>query len=138
MNRRQKTSFAGAVACLVTLFVLVIPVITIRGTQQPLGAYYASGPVGAGGIGFFALLGIVVFLSGERGSADPATVAGISLVLSLALVSLAVLWFFSIGDTLLFSFSNQHSWLEWHPVAVIATGLVILAASGGYTAAVIE
>lgn len=138
MNARRGTSVAGAVACLATLLILTAPVLIIQASEEPVSAYYTSGTIGAGGIGFLALLGIIVFLSGERGNADPATIAGISVVLSFSLVSLAVVWFLSIGETLLFGFSAQYSWLEWHPLAVIVTGLATLGASGGYAAAVLD
>lgn len=138
MDTRRGTSLTGAVGCLATLLVLATPVVIIEGSEEPVSAYYTSGTVGAGGIGFLAIIGIIVFLSGERGNANPATIAGISVVVSVSLVSFAVLWFSSIGDTLLFSFSSQYSWLEWHPLAVLATGLATLGASGGYAAAVID
>lgn len=132
MDVRRIAPIAGAVACLLTVLVLVVPFLVVEGHDQLVSDYYTAGPTGAGGIVFLALLGVVIFLSGERGAADTETIAGVSLVLGLAIFGLAVVWWLNIPDSLLFSFPPEYSWIENHPLAVVGTTFLVVAAGAGY------
>lgn len=122
----------GVAGCLALLVVLGLPYLLVEAPGQLLGDYYAAGPVGAGALVFFALIAVVVFAAGRKGRTDPDVAAGIALVLGVAAVAVAVVWALGIDDALLFSFPPEADWIEYHPWAVVAASLSILAAGGLY------
>lgn len=132
MNLREIAPRIGAGICLLTALVVAIPFIVVEGRTELLNAYYAAGPTGAFGVAFFALVGVVAFASAERGNVDPETMAGGLIVLAVAIVALAGIWWLSLDDTVLFSFPQQYRWLEYHPPAVFLSALGTLAAAGVY------
>ncbi len=132
MNVRDFARKAGIVACLATVLVLAAPYAVVSEQEGLLVAYYASGPVGAAGVGLFALVSAVVFASVERGNVDPGTLAGVVVVLGAATSLLAVVWYLAIDPTVLFSFPQEYRWLEWHAPVVIATSLPIPVCAGLY------
>lgn len=133
MDVRGLSRRVGIVASLLTVLVLVAPYAIVAGHQDLLLAYYAAGPVGAGGIGLFALLSMVAFASIERGNVDPGTLAGVVVVLGVATVVLALAWEFSIDPTVRFGFPATYRWIEWHAPAVIVASLPIPICAGLYT-----
>lgn len=132
MNAARALSSLGAVACLLVVVVLAAPALVVEGVEELLRDYYTAGPTGAVGIGFFAAIGVVVFLSGERGSADPPIVAGLATVLGLALVVLTAVWIVSMDSTTVFSFPVEYDWIEYHRYVVLGLSLFALVAAGGY------
>ncbi|WP_101296477.1 DUF7548 family protein [Halegenticoccus soli] len=129
MDTEDVAPAVGAVACLVLLAALAAPYAFLSAPEVGLAEYYASGPIGAAALAFFALVGVVVFLAGRNGSADPDVAAGIALVLGVSALGLSLLWALSINQTLLFSFPPEDAWLEYHRWAVVAAaGLVALSA----------
>lgn len=138
MDLRRIAPIGGAVACLLTALVVIVPFLAIEGQGQLVSDYYSAGPIGAGGIVFLALLGVVIFLSGERGAADRETIAGVSLVLSVTIFAIAVIWWLSISNTLLFSFPSEYNWIQNHPPAVVATTLLVVLAGAGYAKAILD
>ncbi|MEF8780299.1 MAG: hypothetical protein V5A46_06450 [Haloferacaceae archaeon] len=132
MNAARALSSLGAVACLFVVVVLAAPALVVEGVEGLLRDYYAAGPTGAVGIGFFAAIGVVVFLSGERGSADPPIVAGLATVLGGALVVLSVVWIVSMDSTTVFSFPVEYDWIEYHRYVVLGLSLLALVAAAGY------
>ncbi|XVH30994.1 DUF7548 family protein [Haloferacaceae archaeon DSL9] len=137
MQLARVSSYLGALACLVVAVALAVPYLVVEGQPELLSAYYTAGPLGAAGTGFLAVLGVVIFLSGERGSADPELIAGIVIALGVALFVFTVLWAVSISESVLFSFPPEYAWLEYHRWAVAVPALVVLAAAIGYTRAVL-
>jgi len=137
MDLRRVAPVAGAVACLSTALVLVAPFLLIEGQGDLLGDYYGSGPVGAGAVGFLAVIGAVVFLAGERGNADPETIGGVTVVLGTALLGLAGLWYAGIDENVLFSFPAPYGWLENHAPAVLACTVGVLGSGVAYAYAVL-
>lgn len=132
MDAARSLSSLGAAACLAVALVLVVPALVVEAPEHLVRDYYTAGPTGAAGVGFFAAVGVVVFLSGERGRADPPLVAGLASVLGVALVVLAGIWALSLPDTLVFSFPAEYDWIQYHRYVVLALSLVVLAAAGGY------
>lgn len=137
MNSDEAASTVGVVACLLLLLVLGLPYLVVSDAGNTLGAYYAAGPVGAAGLVFLAPLTVVVLLSGTRGRSDPDLVAGIALVLGVALLGLALLWALSIDRTLLFSFPASASWITSHRWAVVAVAAVIPVSIAAYARSVL-
>lgn len=132
MNVRDLARVVGIGASVATVLVLVAPYVVVTGQQNLLLAYYAAGPIGAGGIGLFALLSAVVFASIERGNVDPGTLAGVVVVLGISTVLLAVVWELAIDPTVRYGFSAEYRWIEWHSLAVIVTSLPIPVCAGVY------
>ena len=136
MERERIAPYIGAVGCLLVAVVLSAPYFVITTQSQLLGDYYGAGPLGVVGAIFLATLGTVIFLSSVRGRADPELVAGIMLVVGVAIFGLTALWAVSIDPTLLFSFPSNAAWIEYHRWASLAVSGVVAAAAGLYAAAV--
>lgn len=137
MELEDAAPTAGVVACIALLLALGIPYLAISGTGKNLGAYYASGPVGGIGIAFLSLLTIVVFLSGTRGSADPDVVAGIAVVLGVAILAFALVWATAIDSTVLFSFPASAAWIVYHRWVVVALAAAVPASAAAYARGVL-
>ncbi|MBP1921307.1 drug/metabolite transporter (DMT)-like permease [Halorubrum alkaliphilum] len=127
MNVRARSRQAGIVASVAGVLLLLAPYAIVSGFETQIAGYYAAGPVGAWGIALFALLTAVVFASVERGNVDPATLAGVLVVLAAVTPLLAILWYLSIDPTRMFA---EYGWLEWHAPAVIAVVLPLPALAG--------
>ncbi|WP_253738430.1 DUF7548 family protein [Halohasta salina] len=136
MDRTRIAPYLGALGSLVLAVVLSAPYVLINTQPQLLADYYGAGPLGVTGAIFLATLGVVIFLSSVRGRADPELVAGIMLVVGVAIFGLTVLWAVSIDSTLLFSFPSDAAWIESHRWLSLAASAVVAAAAAAYAAAV--
>ncbi|RJX51932.1 DUF7548 family protein [Halonotius pteroides] len=131
MEPDRTLPYLGAVASLVFTVVAAAPYVLVTGQTELLGAYYAAGPFGLTGGIFLAILGVVIFLSGVRGQADPTLVAGIMLAVGLAIFGLTAAWTLLVPSEVIYSFPTQYDWLEFHPwAALVASGLIGGAAAG--------
>jgi hypothetical protein len=137
MDMEDVAPTVGVGACVALLVALGVPYVAISGGETVLGAYYASGLVGAGGVAFLALLTAVVFLSGTRGTADPDLVAGISLVLGVVTFVLAVLWATAVDETLLFNLPASAAWITNHRWVVVALAAVVPVSAAAYARGVL-
>lgn len=122
----------GAVASLLLAVVVFVPALVVSTEGTVVADYYASGPVGVSVVGFLALLSVVVFLAGAQERTEPATVAGLTLVLGLAMLAFSLLWALSVDQTLLFSFPSRYAWIENHRWAVLLLAAVIPVAAAVY------
>lgn len=138
MDLQDVAPTVGVGACVALLVALAIPYVLITDAGSTLGAYYASGPVGGGGIAFMALLTVVVLLSGTRGTAEPDLVAGIALVLGVVTLALAVVWAVSIDSTVLFSFPPSAAWIANHRWVVVAVATLVPVSAAGYARGVLR
>lgn len=130
MELDRAASTLGTVASLALAALVFAPYVLVTERRTGLFAYYAAGPVGASAVGFLALLCVVVFLSGRHERRPPDLIAGVSVVLGVALLVLAVLWATAVDSTVLYSFPPRYAWLSTHRWAVVG-GSVLVAASGG-------
>ena len=137
MELDRAVPYAGALLAVLLAAVLAGPYFAIEGQSQLLGAYYGSGPLGVVGAIFLAILGSVIFLSGVRGRADPALVAGIMLAVGVTILALTALWAFTIDPTVLFGFPATYSWLELHRWVSLVIGVSLAAAAAAYAAVVL-
>lgn len=137
MDLEDVAPTVGVLACVVLLVTLGLPYVLISEGGATLGDYYASGPVGAGGIAFLAVLTVVVFLSGTRGTADPDVVAGITLVLGIVILALAVLWATAVDETLLFNLPASAAWITSHRWAVVGIAAAVPVSAVGYARGVL-
>ena len=136
MDAADAAPTAGLVSCLALLAALAAPYLLAAGPETPIGAYYASGPVGAAGVAFIAAVLVVVFLSGKQGRSPPDTVAGVAVVAGLALFVIAVSWALAAGEVL-FSFPPSAAWIEYHRWVVLALAALVPASAGAYARAVL-
>jgi hypothetical protein len=136
MDVERSAATVGAVACLATLAAMGAPyaLISEPGTGLPL--YYGAGPLGAGAVAFLAVLQPIVLLSGTRGRADPQTVAGMALVVGLAMFGIAVSWALAVPQELVLSFPA--AWMGWHRWAVVALVAVVPAACVAFAHATLQ
>jgi hypothetical protein len=122
--------YVGVAACIAAVLSVLAPYVLISEPGTGLAIYYGAGPVGGFGVAVLSLLGVVAFLSGERGSADPATAAGVSLAIGVATFGVALVWAFSVDTANVLSFPTQ--WMEWHRWLVLALSAVVAGAGGVY------
>ncbi|MDS0298359.1 hypothetical protein NDI76_06370 [Halogeometricum sp. S1BR25-6] len=127
----------GAVASLLLAVVVFAPALVISAGSGLVADYYAAGPVGVSVVGFLGLLSVVVFLAGAQERTEPATVAGLTLVLGVAMLSFALLWALSIDQTLLFSFPAEYAWIENHRWVVVAVCAAVPVSAGAYARGVL-
>lgn len=130
MELDRLAAYAGAGACVALVAVLAAPFALLEQPGTGLAVYYRSGPIGAAGIVFLAVIGIVVFLSGERGSADAVTVAGVALTLAAGLVLLTLVWALAVDPENVMSFTAE--WMSWHRWVVVGLTVLVLASAGVY------
>jgi hypothetical protein len=126
----------GVVACLATLAVMGAPYVLISEPGTGLPIYYGAGPLGAGAVAFLAVIQPIVLLSGTRGRADPQTVAGMAVVVGLAMLGIAAWWALAVPPELVLSFPA--AWMGWHRWAVVAATAVVAAASAVYARAALR
>lgn len=131
MTSRRLAPGVGVGACLATLAALLAPFVLVTDTGTGLGVYYRSGPFGAGVVGFLATVLVIVFLSGAQERRDPATVAGIAVVGSLALVAFTVIWATAVDPVTVVSFPA--AWMGWHRWLVVGVTLVSVVAAVAFT-----
>jgi hypothetical protein len=135
VNLRQVAPVAGVGACLALLAAAAAPYALIADAGTGLSVYYRAGPVGAGAVAFLAVLQVVVFAAGTRGSADPATAAGVAVVVGAAMAGLGALWALSVPVDVVLGFPAP--WMGWHRHALVALAVAVAAASAGYARAVV-
>ena len=123
---------AGAIACLLLAGVVFVPALIVSAPGNAVAAYYAAGPFGVSLVGVLALVTVVVFLAGAQERSDPQVIAGVAVVVGVAMVLFSILWAISIDPTVLFSFPSEFAWIQSHRwVVVVGSGVAALAA-GGY------
>lgn len=138
MNTESAASAVGAVACLFLAAVVFAPALLVTQSNVGVAAYYAAGPVGLSVVGFLGLLGVVAFLAGRQGRTDPATVAGLVVVLGVAMLGFALLWVASLDSNLIFSFPAEYDWIADHRWAVTGVAAVVAVAGGAYAWGVLD
>ena len=137
MDLADAAPTAGIVACVALLAVLAAPFLLITDAGTGLSVYYASGTLGAAGVGFLAALLVIVFLSGRQDRRPADTVAGVAVVASLALFALAAAWALAVDVQNLFSFPASASWILWHRWLVLGVAALVPASAAVYARAVL-
>jgi len=137
MNLADSAPVGGVVACLALLSVLAAPFVLIAGAGTGLGVYYSSGPVGAAGVAFLAVLLVVVFLSGRQERRPESTVAGIALVAGVGLLALATAWALAVDVQNLYSFPQSATWILWHRWLVVGVAALVPLSAGAFAKAVV-
>lgn len=123
MDTARVAPWVGVAVSVATLIALAAPYVLVSDSGTGLDVYYTAGLFGAGGVAFLALVAVVAFLAGERGGADPEVAAGVSLVVGLAMLGLAVAWALAVPTEVVYSFPA--AWMDSHRwVVVVVVGLV--------------
>ncbi|MFB6303712.1 MAG: hypothetical protein ABEH47_00975 [Haloferacaceae archaeon] len=135
MDPEEAAPAAGIAGCVAVVLAMAAPYVLVGDTGTGLPIYYGAGAVGGGVVAFLALLSVVVFLAGARGRTDPPTAAGITLVVGVAMVLLALLWALAVPQEVVFSFPA--AWMGWHRWAVVALTATVPAAAAVYARAVL-
>jgi hypothetical protein len=135
MEVEDAAPLVGVAACAAVVAALVAPLVLIPDPGTELGVYYAFGPAGATVLGALAPLAVVVFLAGRRGRTDPATAAGLTLVLGVGMFVLAALWAFAVDVEVVFSFSA--AWMGSHRWVVLGLTTLVPASAAVYARAVL-
>ena len=136
LQAKDITVGIGVVACLAALAAMGAPYVLISEPGTGLPIYYGAGPLGAGAVAFLAVIQPIVLLSGTRGRADPATAAGVAVVVGFAMLGIVLAWAFSVPDELVLSFPA--AWMGWHRWTVVLIVVVVAAANGGYARAALR
>jgi hypothetical protein len=137
MDTETAAPTVGAVASLLLAVVVFAPAVAVTEPNVGLAEYYAAGPVGVSVVGFLGLLSVVVFLAGKQGRTDPATIAGLTLVMGVAMLAFALTWALSLDPTLVFSFPQQYAWIENHRWVVVTVAAIVPMAAAAYARAVL-
>jgi hypothetical protein len=137
MDTERVAPTLGIVASLALVVAYLAPYLLIPNAGGDVGTYYSAGPVGASAVPFLAAVSVIAFLSGLQQRQEPDVVAGLTLVLGLAVLGLALLWAVSMPDNYLFSFPASASWIEFHRWVVVVLAAVLPASAGLYARAVL-
>lgn len=126
----RSAPYVGVAACLAVLLALAAPFVLLSQPGTGLTLYYNAGPFGAAGVAFLAIVGPVIFLSGERGAADPDLASGVTLAVGIALFALTILWAVNVDRGNVLSFSA--AWMGWHRWLVVGLAGVVAASAVAY------
>lgn len=129
MNRERVVPEIGAAACLAVVLLVLLPYLVVDATG--LGVYYDAGPVGPPVLALLAGVAAVALLAAARGRSDPATVAGLALVVGLVTTVLALLWALAVTPDVVGGLSELAA-LEYHRWAVVAACAAVTASAGWY------
>ncbi|MDY6817929.1 MAG: hypothetical protein SVG88_04635 [Halobacteriales archaeon] len=124
----------GTVGSLVVVAMAVVPFLVAD--AGAIGVYYAAGFVGPPFLAVLAIVTGVALAAGHRRRSDPATAAGIAVVMSLMLVVFSLTWAVSVTPSLLGGLTEV-AVFQHHRWAVVVAGILALVGSGLYTRAVV-
>lgn len=135
MDRERAAAGACVVACGLTVVLAVVPYLLALPATVSL--YYRITPVGPPLAALFAVIAAIVVVAGATGRFDPATAAGVGLVLGLVVAVVAWWWAPSVAPSTVASVSandafGHHRWL------VALAGTAVAATAAWYAAAVLR
>ncbi len=130
MDLGEAAPKVGTAACVTVLTLMAAPYVLLTEPGTGLAIYYASGPIGAGGLAFLALVGIVVFLSARQEATNPGTLAGVGLAVGIAAFGLAAVWAVSVDRGNVFSFTA--AWMRYHRWIIVGVTVILPLSAVGY------
>lgn len=133
MNARTLAARLGAAACLLLVALAALPYLVMDGTE--VGVYYGVGPVGPPFLALVATVALVALLSGAAERSDPATVAGVAVVLGVLLVLFGGLW--AVPASGVVGGTTAPAAFDYHPWAVVATALVVFGSAAWFARATV-
>ena len=134
MELTRRAPQLGIACCLVLVAALLAPYLRLPADAQlELELYYASGVFGAGILGIFALVALVILGAGLAGRTEPDTAAGAALVIGLVATGIALQWALSVPPENVLVASE--TW-TYHRFVVVGASLGLTVASGLYARAI--
>lgn len=134
MNKERAAGWLGILASIALVILTFLPYVV--GRTAAVGAYYAVGFGSPLLAALFALIAIIAFAAGLYRRSDPALIAGVTVVLGLFILLLAVTWAVAvtpelIGGVTAIDAARHHRWL------LVGVSLAITVAAATYTSAVL-
>lgn len=117
MDRRAPATATaiGLLACVGLFATLAWPYLALpESARVAIGRYYWTGLFGVPVLAAFAAPAVVILLAGWRGRSDPATVAGATIAIGVAMTVMAVEWALAVRG------ASVEIWLAFHPWLVVA------------------
>lgn len=130
----RTTAGLGITAYVSVIGLAVIPYLF--GPPTTVNTYYGVGIGGPPLLALFAAVCLVAFLAGLRGRSDPALVAGITLVLGLFMLGIAISWTLAVTPDLVGGFTSIDLF-RYHRWAVLAATSVAVIGAAGYARSVL-
>lgn len=126
----------GAAGSALFVVAVLLPFVTLPAwTSTALGVYYTAGLVGGWGLVLFASVAAIAFASAARGRAPRDLVAGVTLVIGVALVFLTLQWALSVPSEAVAGMAAA-DWVRDHRWYVLVLSLVIPVTSAWYGRAI--
>lgn len=134
MDAERGVATAGIGAAALVILLGIVPYFL--GTPPTVSAYYRATPAGPPVVVLFGILEGIVLLAGLRRRSDPATVAGIAVVLG-AFATLIAWWWAAAVDPALAGGVSQADAFRQHRWAFAAAASLLGLAAIGYGKAVL-
>lgn len=135
MNRERAAGFVGAAAGMLVLVLGLIPYLL--GSPGAVSAYFTAAPVGPPIVALFGILEAIVLMAGLRRRSDPATVAGIAVVLG-AFATITAWWWALATEPALAGGVTQADLFRNHRWAFAVASSFLGLAAIGYVRAVLR
>lgn len=120
MDHLRTAPLVGIAGCVAVLAVLLAPYLLVDAAGG-VGVYYGSGAITPWVAGLFALVSVIVFAAGREGRSDPGLAAGITLVLGVFTVAVALAWATTARVDAV-AIVDYHRWLLVAAAALVPVG----------------
>lgn len=117
-------------ACFAVVVLVLLPYLLVDSTA--VATYYDAGPVGPPVLALLAGVAGVALLAAARDRSDPATVAGVALVVGLATTALALTWALAVAPDVVGGL-GEAALLESHRWVLVGACGVMAVASAVYS-----
>lgn len=131
MTDERRAASLGVGAAMAIVALVLVPYALAD--PRAVGVYYA-GLLGPPLAGLFAAVAAIALLGARRGRTDPPTAAGVVVVLGVLTLGLLVPWALGVSPALVGGMTTVAAF-EYHRWALVAAGLVVIAAGGWFARA---
>jgi hypothetical protein len=125
MDRLRLPALFGTVVSLLAAVAVLLPYVLADAGPETIATYYDFGLLTGLTVLVIALVTVVVFASGWRGRADPATAAGAALGLGLVATLLAASWALAVPTDVVLGITTEE-WFEYHRWAVLGSSAAMV------------
>ncbi|GAB3685990.1 hypothetical protein GCM10028857_17350 [Salinarchaeum chitinilyticum] len=124
MDWQRLPAAVGTVVSLLAALVILVPYLLPEASAQSIATYYDFGLVSGLTVLIVAFVTAVIFASGQRGRADPATAAGAALGLGVVGTALAATWALAVPLDVVLGITAEE-WFEFHRWAVVGSSAAV-------------